>query len=285
MAAVLTETHAHLDYPEFSSDLPGVLARAAAAGVTRVISIGTSLESSRRAVALAEQYPSVWAAVGIHPTNVDAQSDSHLEALRELAQSPRVVAIGEIGLDYHWLPSETARREGKLTPENTPALLAEDDANRADQARLFHLQMEIASELGLNVVIHQRAAWEDTLAALRSTKARFSAVYHCFTETFARAEEVFALGHLVSFTGIITFKNAAVAQETVRRVPPGKFMVETDSPYLAPAPHRGKQCEPAYTRLVADEVARLRGRPLAEIAAETEATAERFFWRNRGLAA
>ncbi|HEV7404545.1 MAG TPA: TatD family hydrolase [Chthoniobacteraceae bacterium] len=281
---MLTETHAHLDFPELSRDVPGVLARAAEAGVTRVISIGTSLEGSRRAVALAEQYPGVWATVGIHPTNVDAQSDSQLDDLRELAKNPRVVAIGEIGLDYHWLPSETARREGKLTPENTAALLAEDEANRRDQTRLFHLQMELASELGLNVVIHQRAAWDDTLAALRSTKARCSAVFHCFTETFARAEEVFALGHLVSFTGIITFKNAAVAQETVRRVPAGSFMVETDSPYLAPAPHRGKPCQPAYTRLVAEEVARLRGRPLAEIAAETEATAERFFWRNRGAA-
>jgi TatD DNase family protein len=281
---VLTETHAHLDFPQLAADLPGVLARAAEAGVTRVISIGTSLESSRRAVAMAEQYPNVWATVGIHPTNVDAQSDAQLGALRELAQNRRVVAIGEIGLDYHWLPSETARRDGKLTPENTPALLAEDDANRKDQARLFHLQMELASELGLNVVIHQRAAWDDTLAALRETKARFSAVYHCFTESFARAEEVFALGHLVSFTGIITFKNAAVAQETVRRVPTGQYMLETDSPYLAPVPHRGKKCEPAYTRLVAEEVARLRGRPLAEIAAETEATADRFFWRNRSAA-
>src|SRR5215213_8940779 len=109
---MLTETHAHLDFPDFAGDLPGVLARAAEAGVTRVISIGTSLEGSRRAVALAEQYPSVWATVGIHPTNVDAQSHTQLDALRELGKNPRVVAIGEIGLDYHWLPSETARREG-----------------------------------------------------------------------------------------------------------------------------------------------------------------------------
>lgn len=278
---MLTETHAHLDFPELARDIPGVLARAAEAGVTRVISIGTSLESSRRAVALAEQYPSVWATVGIHPNNVDEESHRQIDALRELAKNPRVVAIGEIGLDHHWLPSETARREGKLTPENTAALLAEDEASRRDQARLFDLQMEIAGELGLNVVIHQRAAWDDTLAALRSTKARFTAVYHCFTEAFARAEEVFALGHLISFTGIITFKNAAVAQDMVRRVPAGSFMVETDSPYLAPVPHRGKPCQPAYTRLVAEEVARLRGVPFAEIAAETEATAERFFWPNR----
>jgi TatD DNase family protein len=281
---MLTETHAHLDFPELAGDLPGVLARAAEAGVERVISIGTSLEGSRRAIALAERFPNVWATVGIHPSSVDSESHTHLGALRELARHPRVVAIGEIGLDYHWLPSETARREGKLTPENTAALLAEDETNRADQARLFHAQMQIASELGLNVVIHQRASWEDTLAALRSTPARFTAVYHCFTESPERAEEVFALGHLVSFTGIITFKNAAVAQETVRRVPAGKFMVETDSPYLAPVPHRGRKCEPAYTRLVAEHVARLRGRPLAEIAAETEATANWFFAFNRSSA-
>lgn len=275
---MLTETHAHLDFPELAVDLPGVLARAAEAGVHRIISIGTSLAGSRRAVALAEQYPNVWATVGLHPTSVDAQSHMQIDELRALARSPRVVAIGEIGLDYHWLPSVTAQREGKLTSENSAALLAEDAANRADQARLFHLQMELAAELGLNVVIHQRSAWEDTLAALRTTPARFTAVYHCFTETLARAEEVFALGHLVSFTGIITFKNAAVAQETVRRVPAGSFMVETDSPYLAPVPHRGKPCEPAYTRLVAEQVAKLRDQSLAGIAAETEATAERFFW-------
>lgn len=278
---MLTETHAHLDYPEFAADLPGVLARASEAGVHRVISIGTSLESSRRAVALTERFPNVWATVGIHPSSVDALSHTQVGDLRELARHPRVVAIGEIGLDYHWLPSETARREGKLTPANSAALLVEDEANRADQARLFQAQMEIASDLGLNVVIHQRSAWDDTLAALRSTSARFTAVYHCFTETPERAEDVFALGHLVSFTGIVTFKNAAVAQETVRRVPAGKFMVETDSPYLAPVPHRGQKCEPAYTRLVAEQVARLRGQPLLEVAADTEATADRFFFRNR----
>ena len=275
---VLTDTHAHLDYPDFAADFEGVLARAAEAGVTRIISIGTSLESSRRAVALAERHPQVWATVGIHPTSVDEHSAAALPELRALARHPRVVAIGEIGLDYHWLPSVTARREQTWTEEKAAELLAQDEAARDAQAHLFRAQMDLAAEAGRNVVIHQRAAWEKTLAALRGHPGGFRAVYHCFTETYARAEEVFALGHLVSFTGIITFKNAAAAQETVRRCPAGRFMVETDGPYLAPAPHRGKRCEPAHTRLVAEQVARLRDQPLAEVAAETERTAEAFFW-------
>ncbi len=278
MPAVLTDTHAHLDFPELAADLDGVLLRASETGVQRIVSIGTSLEGSRRAVALAEQHPNVWATVGLHPSSVDEQSAAALPELRRLAEHPRVVAIGEIGLDYHWLPTATAQREQKLSEENAPTLSARDEELKAFQAQLFAAQLELAQNAGLNVVIHQRAAWEETLALLRQHAGGCTAVYHCFTEPLARAEAVLALGHLVSFTGIVTFKNAAEAQRTVAGVPEERYMVETDAPYLAPVPHRGKPCEPAYTRLVAEHVARLRGQSLAEVAERTEQTANAFFF-------
>jgi TatD DNase family protein len=276
---MLTDTHAHLDFPELAADVEGVLARASDAGVTRVISIGTSLEGSRRAVRLAERFANVWATVGIHPGSVDATSAADLPGIKELARHPRVVAIGEIGLDHHWLPGATARREKTFTEDQAETLADEDETLHQLQVELFHRQMEIAETLGLNVVIHQRSAWDDTLAVLRSRPGKVQTVFHCFTESQARAEELLSLGSLVSFTGIVTFKNAAALQETAARIPAGKFMVETDSPYLAPVPHRGKPCQPAYTRHVAEHIAALRGQPLSDLAAETEATAERFFWR------
>ena len=277
---MLTDTHAHLDFPQFASGLDEIVESANQAGVRRIITIGTSLEGSRRAVALADRYPNVWATVGIHPASVETTSIDDLPSLRELARHPRVVAIGEIGFDYHWLPSPTARRENTFTEETAESLLAEDVSLQKAQLQLFHAQMELAADLGLNVVIHQRAAWEDTIAALRPHLPRTQSVFHCFTESSVRADELLALGSLVSFTGIVTFKNTAPLQQTVSRIPAGRFMVETDSPYLAPVPHRGKTCEPAYTRLTAEHIAALRNQPLPDLAAETEATANSFFWKD-----
>lgn len=281
---MLIDTHAHLDFPDFADDLDGVLARAAAAGVTQIISIGTSVESSRRAVALAEKYPNVFAVIGVHPNSADEACDGFIDDLRTLAKSPRVVALGETGLDYHRLPSkqmlepkDAVLAEMPLNDPREPAAAIRDGALKWTQAAVFEQQLDLAVELGLNVVIHERDAWDDTLAILRPYSGKLRAVFHCFGKSPTHAEELLSLGHLVSFTGIVTFKNAADAQQTARQIPPDAFMVETDCPFLAPVPFRGKRCEPAHTRLVAEQIARLRNVTVEKIAAQTSANAAAFF--------
>ena len=260
---MLIDTHAHLDYPEFAADLGAVLERARQAGVERVISIGTSVESSRRAVQLAQDHPAIYAAIGVHPTAVQEAGQDAIAGLRSVAaDSWRVAAIGETGLDYHRLP------------EGGAGVTA---AYKAAQAGLFRAQLELAANLGLNVIIHQRDAWEDTLNILGEYSGRVRGVFHCFGGTSEQAVEVIALGHLVSFTGIVTFKNGAGVRETAASIPPGSFMVETDCPYLAPVPFRGQRCEPAHTRETAQAVAEARSTSLEQVAAETTATAEKFF--------
>jgi TatD DNase family protein len=286
----LIETHAHLDYPDFAPDFDDVLRRANEAGVTRIITIGTSIESSRRAIELAEKYPNIFAVIGVHPTYAGETPDDVMTPLRELAKSPRVVALGESGLDYHSLPSKEAAKDKKVqvfanalqgeTEEQIDASIA-DGAYKSKQAILFEQQLDLAMELGLNVVIHQRDAWADTLEIMQPYTDKLRGVFHCFGGTREQAEEVIALDHLVSFTGIVTFKNGASVREVAAQIPLWKFMVETDCPYLAPVPFRGKRCEPAYTRLVAESIAAARGIPLQEVAEATTETAEKFFRFNR----
>ena len=279
---MLIDTHAHLDYPDFSEDLDAVILRAAEAGVTRIITIGTGIESSRRAVALAEKYEGVHAVVGIHPTNVQDEVEDFLPELRSLAEHPKVAAIGETGLDYHYLPSSELQSAPAMAvlqaevPQDLEAAVM-DGAYRSAQVEAFRVQLDLAVALGLNVVIHQRDAWDDTLEILRSYSGRVRGVFHCFGNRPDQAMEVIALGHLVSFTGIVTFKNAALVRETAVTVPEDCYMVETDCPYLAPVPHRGKRCEPAYTSLVAQQIASVRGASLEAVARQTTATAEKFF--------
>ena len=210
--------------------------------------------------------------------------------LRELAKSPGVVAIGEIGLDYHRLPSLEVNKRKDVqvfnalqseTEEQVEARI-KDGAYKSKQAELFEELLDLAVELKMNVVIHQRDAWDDTLEILREYGRQLSGVFHCFGGTLDQANEVLDLGHLVSFTGIVTFKNGKQVREVAAQVPLDRFMVETDCPYLAPVPFRGKRCEPAYTRLVAEEIARARGLSLEEIAGATTATAEEFFRFERG---
>jgi len=287
---MLVETHAHLDYPDFANDFDDVLRRATEAGVTRIITIGTSVESSRRAVDLAEKYPNIFAVIGVHPTYVEESGEDVITPLRELAKNPRVVAIGETGLDYHHLPSVSAAKEKKVqvfaralqgeTEEEIEASI-KDGAYKSRQASLFQQQLDLALELGLNLVIHQRDAWDDTLEIMRPYSGKLRGVFHCFGGTLEQADEVVDLGHLLSFTGIVTFKNGASVREVAARIPLHKFMVETDCPYLAPVPFRGKRCEPAHTRLVAESIAAARGVSLEEIARATTATAENFFRFNR----
>jgi TatD DNase family protein len=279
---MLIDTHAHLDYPDFAEDFDAMIGRATEAGVTRIITIGTGIESSRRAIAIAEKYANVFAVVGVHPTNVQDEPADFLPALRELAQHPKVAAIGETGLDYHHPPSEQLSSSPVIAalqaevPEDARAAVM-DGAYRAAQADAFRVQLDLAVELGLNVVIHQRAAWDDTVEQLRPYTGKLRGVFHCFGNLPEQAVEIAAMGHLVSFTGIITFKNAPLVREVAAQVAPDGYMVETDCPYLAPVPFRGKRCEPAHTRLVAETIANVRGTTLEEIAATTTRTAENFF--------
>ena len=287
---MLIDTHAHLDYADFAEDFEEMLQRATDAGVTRILTIGTSVASSRRAVELAETHPNIYAVIGVHPTTDDKATEDVMTPLRELARSPRVVAIGETGLDYHRLPSVEVAEEkgvqllgGVLQTETEQEVEARihDGADKARQASLFEQQLDLAVELGLNVVIHQRDAWDDTLEMMRPYQGKLRGVFHCFGGSMEQAEEVLALEHLVSFTGIVTFKNGAEVRAVAAQLPLWKFMVETDCPYLAPVPHRGKRCEPAHTRLVTESIAEARGIPLEEIAEATTETAEGFFKFNR----
>jgi TatD DNase family protein len=235
-------------------------------------------------VALTERFPGVYAVVGIHPTNVLEEGLDFLPELSDLARHPKVVAIGETGIDYHHVPDElqppkVAAVDSALLAHCTgdqERMIAEG-AWKAAQADTFRMQLDLAVELGLNVVIHQRSAWEDTLDVLRPYTGKVRGVFHCFGGTPEESAEVRALGHLVSFTGIITFKNAEQVRLTAAAAPSDGYMVETDCPYLAPVPHRGKRAEPAHTRLVAETIAKERGVSLEEIAAATTRTAEDFF--------
>ena len=283
---MLIETHAHLDYPDFANDFDEVLRRANEAGVTRIITIGTSVESSRRAIELAEKYPNIFAVIGVHPTCAEEIGEDVASPLRELAKNPRVVAIGETGLDYHRLPSAEVAKEKQvqvfsqaLQSETSEELEAQihDGAYKSKQASLFEQQLDLAVELGLNVVIHQRDAWNDTIEIMRPYSGKLRGVFHCFGGTLEQANEVVDLGHLVSFTGIVTFKNGVAVLDVAAQLPLFKFMVETDCPYLAPVPFRGKRCEPAHTRIVAETIAAARGISLQDVAEMTTQAAEEFF--------
>jgi TatD DNase family protein len=287
---MLIETHAHLDYPDFASDLDDVLRRATEAGVTRIITVGTSVESSSRAIDLAEKYANIYAVIGVHPTYAEQAEEDVITPLRELAKSRRVAAIGETGLDYRHLPTVEAAKEknvqvfarafqGEIEEEIEANIQA--GAYKSRQASLFQQQLDLAAELGLNVVIHQRDAWDDTLEILKPYTEKLRGVFHCFGGSLEQANQVINLDHLVSFTGIVTFKNGVAVRDVAAQIPLWKFMVETDCPYLAPVPFRGKRCEPAHTRIVAETIAAARGIPLEEVGEATTETAEKFFRLNR----
>ncbi|HEY3860242.1 MAG TPA: TatD family hydrolase [Verrucomicrobiae bacterium] len=258
------DTHAHLGFPGFAADLPQAVERALEAGIVKIITIGTDLESSTRAVQLAEQFPCVYAAVGWHPTHVmDAPMDVG-PGLRALARHPKVVAIGETGLDYHRRPESAGAKE-------------DFELYKMRQAEIFRQQLDVAVELGLNCIIHQRDSFEDTLAQWAPYAGRTRGVFHCFSESVESMRRVLAAGCLVSFTGIVTFKNGANVREALAAALAGQFMLETDSPFLAPVPHRGKRCEPAYVREIAEAAAGVRNCSLEELSAMTCETALRFF--------
>jgi TatD DNase family protein len=263
---VFYDTHAHLDFPDFADELPQIIERAHAAGIARIISIGTDLESSARAIALSERFPAVYAAVGWHPCNAMEAPDDLRPALRKLAVHPKVVAIGETGLDYHYL---TGDKEG-----GEPGA---DERFKAKQAVIFRQQMEVAAEAGLNCVVHQRDALEDVLSQMQPFVGRVRGVFHCFVNEPAVQQRIQAMGSMVSFTGIVTFKSAATVREAVAATAADELMLETDCPYLAPMPYRGKRCEPAYVKEISVKVAELKGISLEELSLATCRAAHRFF--------
>jgi TatD DNase family protein len=259
---MLSDTHTHLGSRQFDADLPAVLQRARAAGVTRMIAPAVDLENTRKLIAIAENEPDVCLAAGIHPCDVDSVSgDAWIDELSTLAQHPKVAAIGEIGLDYFHAPPDG------WTQENW----------RAHQHTCLRAQLDLAVELGLNVILHNRESWDDLCAIVMPYSGRLRGVFHCYTGTLDQARPLLDAGHLISFTGIATFKNAGVIAETARDVPAGHFMLETDAPYLAPVPHRGKRCEPAHVADTARHLATLRGISLEELAEKTTRTAVGFF--------
>ncbi|HEY1719044.1 MAG TPA: TatD family hydrolase [Verrucomicrobiae bacterium] len=287
--SIFFDTHAHLDYPDYAPDLAEVVARAQAAGISKIISIGTSLDSSERAIRLAERFPNVFAAVGWHPTEALSAPSDLRPALREFARHPKVVAIGETGLDYHHLPSEKVGQASCLPSERVSAsdgsagrqdacpTSADDARYKEKQAEIFRQQMEVAAEFGLNCVIHQRNSFDDTLAQLKPFAGKVRGVFHCFSESVERMKKVFEIGSLVSFTGIVTFKNAQNVRDCVAAAPLDKFMLETDCPYLAPVPFRGKRCEPAYVKEISEAVARVKNCSLEDLSAATCKTTAEFF--------
>lgn len=282
---MLIDTHAHLDFPEFAEDLDHVLLRAKEASVERIITIGTTLQSSRKAIQLAERYSQIYASVGIHPNSASQEREDFLSELEEMAKHPKVVAIGETGLDYHRLPSKQEDAEvsqATFGAATFGSLVTEihDEAEKAAQSSAFEQHLELAAAAGKSVVIHQRDAWEDTIEVLRKYSTRVRAVIHCFDARLAQAQEVVDLGHFVSFAGIVTFENDSEVRKAAKSVPIERIVVESDAPYFAPAPNRTKRCEPAFLRETAAVIANLRGMSLAAFAAQSTQNAQGFFGLN-----
>ena len=263
---MLTDSHCHLASHRFSAEeIPELIARARAADVTRLITLATSLDDLHANLTIAID-PAVHTCIGIHPCDVHHAPDNATDQLREFVIDPRVCAIGECGLDYYH-----------------PAPDGWSEENYRDRQRQFLEQhFQLAASAGLNIVIHTRdregyGSFEDALATYAKYHEKVRAVFHCFIGPWENAKRVLDLGGLVSFGGVTTFKTANEVRETALRCPAGSFMIETDSPYLAPEPYRGKRNEPSFVRSIAERLASLRGESLAELASHTTGTAASFF--------
>ncbi len=245
---MLVDSHCHLDYPDFADELDAVIARAAEAGVGTMLTISTKLSQFEAVRAVAERYENVYCTVGIHPHEAASEPETDAETLLRLAEHPKVVGFGESGLDYFY--------------EYSP---------REAQQRSFRAHIAAARRAQLPLVVHTRDADADTLAILReeTAKGAFPGLIHCFGSDAAMARACVGLGFTISFSGIVTFKKAGNVREAVAEVPDAHLLVETDAPYLAPVPKRGKRNEPAYVAYTAAEVAKLRGAPVDAVARTT----------------
>ena len=269
---MLTDTHCHLDFSKFDADRDEVLARAWEAGLTRILIPGITLDYSRAAVKLADSHPKLFAAVGIHPNDVDQLHVDTLARLRELAKKPKVVAIGETGLDYYW-----------------------DSAPHDHQQKVLQEQLALAAELRLPVILHSREKgdaphgacaedlikileeWVNRLRVEKNPLADRPGVLHSFSGSRETAQRAIQLGFYMGVTGPVTFKNAVKRQEIIAALPLERLLIETDAPYLAPHSHRGQRNEPAFVHEIADKIAQLNSRSLEEVAAITSANAARLF--------
>jgi len=267
----LTDTHCHLDYNKFDSDRAEVIQRANDSGLIRLLVPGLDHRSSKEAVRLAESNPSVYAAVGFHPTDLEQFSESTFQQVKDLAKHPKVVAVGEIGIDYYWVKEKD---------------------KRAFQREALQQQLQFAKEINKPVIIHMREendAWfgeasqdllkilEDWQKSLQSALAEKPGVLHSFNGNLETAQKALALNFYLGITGPVTYKNAEEKREIIRQLPLDKILIETDSPFLAPAPFRGKRNEPAYVHHIADKIAEIHSKSPAEIAVLTTANAAHLF--------
>ncbi len=252
--ALIFDTHAHYDDEQFDADRAELLASLPDAGVGLTIDPGCDIETSRRALAIAETYPYVYAAVGYHPENCAPFVPEDLDTLREMARNPKVVAIGEIGLDYHW-------------EENPPKEL---------QQEVFRRQMALAEELDLPVIVHDRDAHADSLAVVREFP-HVRGVFHCYSGSVEMARELWKLGWYVGFDGPLTYKNAKKTVEVAREAPDDRILIETDSPYMAPVPMRGTRNDSRNLAYVAEKLAEIRGTTAEAIIALTMENGRRLF--------
>ena len=245
---MLIDSHCHLEYKGLVEDQHAVLERARGAGVGQFLNISTRQSEWGQVIATAEREADVWASVGIHPHEADAHADLGAEALLKVSEHPRVIGIGETGLDYYY-----------------------DHSERATQRNLFRMHIGVARETGLPLIIHTRDAEDDTLEILEDElgKGAFPALIHCFTASTQFGRRVLDLGLSISLSGIVTFKNAAELQEITKEIPEDRILVETDSPFLAPVPHRGRSCEPAFVADTAKFVAELRDESLEDLSEYT----------------
>ncbi|MGN6715979.1 MAG: TatD family hydrolase [Candidatus Binatia bacterium] len=254
---MLIDSHAHIQGNEYDGEVEAVIERARGAGVEKIIAVGGAgdMSSNTDAIALADSFPDIYATVGMHPHDAKDVGTEELRALSELTAHPKVVAVGETGLDYYY-----------------------NHSPRDMQRRVFSQFIRMARQTGLPIVVHERDATKDAAELLRSEGAgELRGVIHCFTGNYEAACAYLDLGFYLSFTGIITFKNAESLRDVVRKVPLEHMLIETDSPFLTPVPHRGKRNEPAYVRFVAETVAIVRGISLEQVARITSANAQNLF--------
>jgi TatD DNase family protein len=254
---MLIDSHAHIQGKEYAGEMEAVIARAREAGVEKIIAVGGAgdMSSNTEAVALANTFPDIYATVGMHPHDAKDVGADELKKLKELAADPKVVAVGETGLDYYY-----------------------DHSPREVQRRVFAEFIHLARETELPIVVHERDAAQDVADLLRTEGAgKLRGVIHCFTGDYEAAHTYLDLGFYISFTGIITFKNAEALRDVVRKVPLDRLFVETDSPYLTPVPHRGKRNEPAYVRYVGETIASVKGLSLEEVARVTTQNVRELF--------
>lgn len=252
---MLFDTHAHFDSRQFDADRDELLSSLPAQGVSLIVNPGCDIPSSRMAVELAEKYPFIYAAVGFHPEELEGVEVSDLEEIRRLAAHEKVVAIGEIGLDYYWVKDEDGRKK---------------------EQEFFRAQLVMARDLGLPVIVHDREAHGDSLAIVKEFPD-VKGVFHCYSGSVEMARELVDMGWMISFTGVLTYHNARKAVEVAEAIPMERLMIETDSPYMAPVPHRGKRNHSGYVRHICETLAEIKELSLEECARITLENGCRFF--------